>query len=61
MSYSGRSSDELFKEILSLVFEYQEAAKEEREIERQRIDYLETIVNKQSEKNRQIAAILMRD
>jgi hypothetical protein len=61
MSYSGRTSDEIFKELLSVLAAYQEAAQEEREVERQRVDFLETELNKQRDKNKQIAAILMRD
>lgn len=61
MSYSGRSSDEIFKELLSVLAEYREIVQEERETERQRIDFLETELNKQRDKNKQIAAILMRD
>ena len=61
MSYSGRTSDEIFKELLSVLVEYQETVQEERETERQRIDFLETELNKQRDKNKQIAAILMRD
>lgn len=61
MSYSGRSSDEILKELLSVLVEYQETAQEEREIERQRLNYLETELQRQREKNKQIAAILMRD
>ena len=61
MSYSGRSSDEIFKELLSVLAEYQETVQEEREIERQRLNYLETEIQRQHEKNKQIAAILMRD
>ena len=61
MSYSGRSSDEILKELLSVLVEYQETAQEEREIERQRLNYLETELQRQREKNKQLAAILMRD
>jgi hypothetical protein len=61
MSYSGRTSDEIFKELLSVLAAYQEAAQEEREVERQRVDFLETELSKQRDKNKQIAAILMRD
>lgn len=61
MSYSGRTSDEIFKELLSVLVEYQETAQEEREIERQRLNYLETELQRQREKNKQLAAILMRD
>ena len=61
MSYSGRTSDEIFKELLSVLAEYQEAAQEERETDRQRLNYLETEIQRQREKNRQIATILTRD
>jgi hypothetical protein len=61
MSYSGRSSDEILKELLSVLAEYQETTQEEREIERQRLNYLETELQRQREKNKQLAAILMRD
>ena len=61
MSYSGRASDEILKNLLSVLTEYQETVQEEREIERQRIDFLEAELNKQRDKNKQIAAILMRD
>lgn len=61
MSYSGRSSDEIFKELLSVLAEYQETVQKEREIERQRLNYLETELQRQRDKNKQIAAILMRD
>ena len=61
MSYSGRSSDEIFKELLSVLAEYQETVQEEREIEKQRLNYLETEIQRQHEKNKQIAAILTRD
>jgi hypothetical protein len=61
MSYSGRSSDEVLKELLSVLAEYQETTQEEREIERQRLNYLETELQRQREKNKQLAAILMRD
>ena len=61
MSYSGRTSDEIFKELLSVLAEYQEATQEERETDRQRLNYLETEIQRQREKNRQIATILTRD
>jgi hypothetical protein len=61
MSYSGRTSEEILKELLSVLAEYQETTQEEREIERQRLNYLETELQRQREKNRQLAAILTRD
>jgi hypothetical protein len=61
MSYSGRTSEEILKELLSVLAEYQETTQEEREIERQRLNYLETELQRQREKNTQLAAILTRD
>lgn len=61
MSYNRRTSDEILKDLLSILAEYRETVQEERETERQRIDFLEAELNKQRDKNKQIATILMRN
>jgi hypothetical protein len=61
MSLMGRSSDEILKEISYLFNEYIQARKTEEKIQNDRIDCLEIELDKQLNKNREIAAILTRD
>ena len=61
MSLIVRSSDEIMREIMYLFNEYTQAKEAEEKIQNARLDYLETELNKQREKNSQIAAILTRD
>lgn len=61
MSLTVRSSDEIMREIMYLFNEYTQAKEAEEKIQNARLDYLETELNKQREKNSQIAAILTRD
>jgi hypothetical protein len=57
----GKSSDEILKEISYLFNEYIQARKTEERVQNDRIDYLETELDKQLTKNREIAAILTRE
>lgn len=61
MSLTVRRSDEIMKEIMYLFNEYVQAKEVEENIQNDRLGYLESELNKQREKNSQIAAILMRD
>jgi hypothetical protein len=61
MSLMVRSSDEILKEISYLFNEYIQARKTEEKIQNERIDCLEIELDKQLNKNREIAAILTRD
>jgi hypothetical protein len=56
-----KSSNEIMKEIFYLFEQYMAARKHEESVQNDRINYLEIELNKQREKNRQIAAILTRD
>lgn len=56
-----RRSDEIIKEIMYLFSEYTQAKEAEEKLQNDRLEYLEIELNKQREKNRQIAAILTRD
>jgi hypothetical protein len=56
-----KSSNEIMKEIFYLFEQYMAARKYEESVQNDRINYLEIELNKQREKNRQIAAILTRD
>ncbi len=59
MSYSGRTSEEIFRELVALLVEYQETIKAEQEQTTQRIDYLDHEVASLKTKNSQIAHILL--
>lgn len=61
MSLMVKSSDEILKEISYLFNEYIQARKTEERVQNDRIDYLETELDKQLTKNREIAAILTRE
>lgn len=61
MSLTVRRSDEIMKEIMYLFREYVQAKEAEENMQNDRLGYLEAELNKQREKNSQIAAILMRD
>ena len=61
MSLTVRRSDEIMKEIMYLFKEYVQAKEVEENIQNDRLCCLEAELNKQREKNSQIAAILMRD
>ena len=56
-----KSSNEIMKEIFYLFEQYMAAREYEEKVQNERFDYLETEVNKQRDKNRQIAEILTRD
>ena len=56
-----KSSNEIMKEIFYLFEQYMAARDYEESAQTERIDFLENELNKQREKNRQIATILMRD
>ena len=56
-----RSSNEIMKEIFYLFEQYIAARDYEENVQTERIDFLENELNKQREKNSQIAAILTRD
>jgi hypothetical protein len=58
MSLTIRRSDEIMKEIMYLFNEYVQAKETEEAIQHNRLDYLETELSRQYEKNKQIAAIL---
>jgi hypothetical protein len=61
MPYSGRTSEEIFRELVALLVEYQEAIKEEQEQNTQRIDCLDLEVARLKTKNNQIAHILLQN
>ena len=56
-----RRSDEIIKEIMYLFSEYTQVKEAEEKLQNDRLEYLEIKLNKQREKNSQIAAILTRD
>ena len=56
-----RSSNEIMKEIFYLFEQYMAARNYEENTQNERINCLENELNKQRDKNKQIAAILMRD
>ena len=56
-----RSSNEIMKEIFYLFEQYMVVRDYEESVQNDRINFLETELNKQRDKNKQIAAILMRD
>ncbi len=56
-----RSSNEIMKEIFYLFEQYMVVRDYEESVQNDRINYLEIELNKQRDKNKQIAAILMRD
>lgn len=56
-----RSSNEIMKEIFYLFEQYMAARDYEENTQNERINCLENELNKQRDKNKQIAAILMRD
>ena len=56
-----KSSSEIMKEIFYLFEQYMAARDYKESVQTDRINYLEIELNKQREKNRQIANILTRD
>ena len=56
-----KSSNEIMKEIFYLFEQYMAARDYEESVQNERINYFEIELNKQREKNSQIAAILTRD
>lgn len=56
-----RRSDEIMEEIMYLFREYTQAKEAEEKLQNDRLVCLEIELNKQREKNSQIAAILTRD
>lgn len=56
-----KSSNEIMKEIFCLFEQYMVVRDYEESVQTDRINYLEIELNKQREKNSQIAAILTRD
>ena len=56
-----RSSNEIMKEIFYLFEQYMVVRDYEESVQNDHINYLEIELNKQREKNSQIAAILTRD
>lgn len=60
MEYN-RSSNEIMKEVLSLLSEYNEAKEYEDRVQRDRLDYLEHKLFNQEDKIKQAARILLGD
>ena len=56
-----KSSSEIMREIFYLFEQYVAARDHEEEVQTERLNYLDVELNKQREKNRQIAGILTRD
>ena len=56
-----KSSNEIMREIFYLFEHYMAARDYEEKVQNDRLNYLDTELSKQREKNRQIAEILTRD